>query len=213
VSLDSNDILEEEGDFLRNLSKRNDFTTGELLQNQLHLIASTQVSRLWMVALKPLRMSLTALLGWLLFLFVVKTLCPAVLFAVIEAALGMSLYVVFAFITVSVVLSFVFNLFGSFGAVVNLVRDILQGEAVCLEGRVSASSITEKAKGLGELHKESVEHFSYAIGNEYLPVNEEAHRVLRPYSGSVFRVYVTPRSRLLLSIEPVKLRRNDRLVK
>ena len=213
MSLDSNDILEEEGDFLRNLSERNDFTTGELLQNQLHVIAGTQVSRLWMVALNPLRMSLTALLGWLLFLFVVKTLCPAVLFAVIEAALGMSLYVVFAFITVSVVLSFVFNLFGSFGAVVNLVRDILQGEAVCLEGRVSASSITEKAKGLGELHEESVEHFSYAIGNEYLPVNEEAHRVLRPYSGSVFRVYVTPRSRLLLSIEPVKLRRNDRLVK
>ena len=48
---------------------------------------------------------------------------------------------------------------------------------------------------------------------DILRVSEQALHILRPYSGSVFRVYVTPRSRLLLSIEPVKLRRADRVVK
>jgi hypothetical protein len=143
---------------------------------------------------------------------VLKTLWSPVLFALVEVALGKSLYVLFAFITVSVVVSFMLNLLGSFGPVLNLVGDILQGEAVCLEGRVSPSSFTEKAKGLGQLHHEDVDHFVYAIGNDYLRVSEEAFLVLRPYSGSVFRVYATPRSKLLLSIEPVKLRRADRLV-
>jgi hypothetical protein len=85
---------------------------------------------------------------------------------------GDVLLCVVCIITVSVLLSFVFNLFGSFGAVVNLVRDILQGEVVCLEGRVSASSVTEKAKGLGELHGESVEHFSYAISDAAVGGND-----------------------------------------
>jgi len=59
------------------------------------------------LALNPLRASLIAMLGWLLFLFY-----PAVLFAVIEA-MGKSLYVLFAIITIGVVLAFVSNLFGS----------------------------------------------------------------------------------------------------
>jgi hypothetical protein len=213
VYTESNDILDEEDKFLRGLFTENGFTEGELAENQLHRIARSQLAHLWGVALDPLRASLIALLGWLLFLFVIKTFCPAVLFTVIEVAMGKSLYVLFAIITFGVVVAFISNLFGSFGPVTNLVVDILKGEASCVEGRVSASSITEKAKGLGALHDENDDHFCYAIGNEYLRVSEQAFQILRPYSGSVFRVYVTPRSRLLLSIEPVKLRRSDRVVK
>ena len=210
---ESNDILDEEAKFLLDLFIENGFTDKELAENQLRRIARSQLAHLWSSALEPLRASLIALLGWLLFLFVIKTFCPAVLFAAIELAMGKSLYILFAFITIGVVLAFVSNLFGSFGPVTNLVLDILSGEAVCLEGRVSASSVTERAKGLGQLYEENVDHCSYAIGNEYLRVSEQAFHVMQPYSGSVFRVYVAPRSRLLLSIEPVRLRRADRMVK
>jgi hypothetical protein len=213
VDLASHDMLDEEEEFLLNLPKSNNFTEGELAENRLHRIARSQRGRLWCVALEPLRTSLSALLGWLIFLFVLRTLWSPVLFAFVEVALGKSLYVLFAIVTVGVIVSFIFKLLGSFGVALNLVIDILQGEAVCLEGRVSASSFTEKAKGLGQLHGEVIDDFVYAIGNDYLRVSEEAVLVLRPYSGSVFRVYATPRSRLLLSIEPVKLRRADRLVK
>jgi len=187
-------MLDEDAEFLRNLPESNGFTKDELTANRLHRIAQSQRGRLWGLALEPLRTSLTALLGWLLFLFVLKTFCPPMLFAFAEVALGKSLYVLFAFITVGVVVSFVLNLLGSFGTVLTLVRDVLQGEAVCLEGRVSTSSFTEKAKGLGQLHNEDIDQFVYAIGNDYLRVSEDAFLVLRPYSGSVFRVYATPRS-------------------
>ena len=205
-------LLDEDADFLRNLPQSNGFTKHELAENRLRRIAHSQRGRLWGLALAPLRASLTALLGWLLFLFVLKTFCPPVVFAFVEVALGKSLYVLFAIITVGVVVSFLMNLFGSLGTVLSLVSDILQGEAVCLEGRVSTSSFTEKAKGLGQLHDEEVDHFAYAIGNDYLRVSEEAFLVLRPYSGSTFQVYATPRSKLLLSLEPVKLRRSERRV-
>ena len=82
--LESNDILDGEGDFRRALAERNGFTEGELAENHRYRIAPTQVSRLWGAALEPLRASLTALLGWLLFLFVLITLCPAPLFAAVE---------------------------------------------------------------------------------------------------------------------------------
>src|SRR5260370_40351944 len=117
------------------------------------------------------------------------------------------------FMTIGGVVVIVSNEFGAVGKVKKLVRDIVLGEVVCVEGRVSASSVTEKAKGLGQLYEENVDHCSYAIGNEYLRVSEQAFHVMQPYSGSVFRVYVAPRSRLLLSIEPVRLRRADRMVK
>jgi hypothetical protein len=212
VDLASQNLLEEE-EFLLNLPKTNHFTEDELSENRLRRIARGQRGRLWRVALEPLRTSLSALLGWLIFLFVVKTFWSPVLFAMVEVAVGKSLYVVFAIVTVGVVVSFILKLLGSFGPLLNLVIDILQGEAVCLEGRVSTTSFTEKAKGLGQLYGEVIDNFVYAIGNEYLRVSEAAFLVLRPYSGSVFRIYATPRSRLLLSIEPVKLRRADRRVK
>jgi hypothetical protein len=39
-----------------------------------------------------------------------------------------------------------------------------------------------------------------------MPVTMEGYEALRAYSGSTCRVYMTPRSKLLLSIEPVKVR-------
>jgi hypothetical protein len=195
-------------DLPRCLSEVNGFTESELAVNRQYLIARSQVSRLYRLALKPFQASLCTLLGWLIFLFVVKTLCPLQLFVMIEAALGMSLFVVFAFISAGVLLSFVKDLFTSFGTIAELVPDIIQGKAACLEGRVSTSVVTEKGKGMAELHGEKIDYYSYAIGNEYLPVTKEAYDALRPYSGSVFRVYLTPRSRLLLSIEPTKVRRS-----
>jgi hypothetical protein len=195
-------------DLPRCLSEVNGFTESELGMNRQYLIARSQVARLYALALKPFQASLYTLLGWLIFLFVVKTLCPLQLFVMIEAAIGMSLFVLFAFITVGVLLAFVRDLFTSVGTITELVPDIIQGKAVCFEGRVSTSVVTEKGKGMAELHGENVDYYSYAIGNEYLPVTKEAYDALRPYTGSVFRVYLTPRSRLLLSIEPIKVRRS-----
>jgi hypothetical protein len=51
-----------------------------------------------------------------------------------------------------------------------------------------------------------VDRHYYVVQEQYMPVTLEAYEALRTYSGSTCRVYMAPRSKLLLSIEPVKVR-------
>jgi hypothetical protein len=207
------DIFAAGSDLAADLASANGFTAEELAANRAARIAPSQIRKLWSAALDPVRTSLYALLGWLLFLLIVKTFVPLKLFAMIEWALGMSLYVLFALVTVSTVLAFLFQALSSIWVVLDLLRDIFQGEAIVKEGRVSTSSSAEKLHGMQEMYGDKEDRFGYAIGNEILTVNEAAYKVLRPYSDSSCRVYMTPRSKLLLSIEPVKIRRTDRIIR
>ena len=206
------DILASGVDLAQALASANEFTAQELAANRAGRIAPSQLKRLWTMALDRVRTSLSALLGWLLFVYVVKTLVPNWLFATLERVLGISLFALFGLITISSACASIYQLFASAWIVLKLLPDIIQGAAIVKEGRVRTSSDTEKVHGMGELYEETAERFSYVIGDEYLAVSESAHRVLRPYSGSSCRVFLTPRSRLLLSIEPTSIRHPDRLL-
>ena len=124
----------------------------------------------------------------------------------------MSLWVLFAFITIGTIIAFLHQSLSAISTTLDLARDLRDGQAAALEGRVSTSSDTEANHGVDQLYEEQSNRCWYAIGDVYLPVSEHAHKALRPYSGSSCRVFMTPRSRFLLSIEPVKTRRADRLV-
>jgi hypothetical protein len=212
MDVESN-VLASTAELARELASANHFTAWELERNRAGRIAPSQVRRLWSVALDPVRTSLYALLGWLLFVTGLLAFMPLKLFAMWEWEAGMSLWFLFGAITVTTTFSFLYQLFGSFGRVAGLVQDIVAGVAVAMEGRVSTSSTNQKVHGMGEVYGETEDRFSYVIEEEYLPVDEAAYHALQPYSGSFFRLFVTPQSKLLLSIEPVKIRRTDRMVK
>jgi hypothetical protein len=55
----------------------------------------------------------------------------------------------------------------------------------------------------GLLHRD---RYWYIVQDQYLAVSAEGYQALRPYSGSDCKVYMTPRSKLLLSLELVKIR-------
>ncbi|MFN7923045.1 MAG: hypothetical protein U0Q16_23285 [Bryobacteraceae bacterium] len=200
-------------DLARALATANGFTVDELETNRAGRIAPAQNRRLWAVALEPFRTALMALAGWLVFLAIVRILVPRLLLAAIESAIGVSLYVLFFLITITTALAFLGKLLGAIRISADLARDVMQEGTESLEGRVSISSTNEELHGMGELYETTEDRYGYAIGSEVFPVSEAAYRAYREYSGSTCRVFVTPRSRLLLSIEPVNVRRTDRRVK
>jgi hypothetical protein len=110
-------------------------------------------------------------------------------------------------ITFSAVVATLSGLFESAGTLFNLALDLAAGRAHCVEGRTSTSHASEGGKRITNLIR--VERHWYVVRNEYLRVTLEAYEVLQPYSGSTCRVYMTPRSKMLLSLEPVKMRGGD----
>lgn len=77
-----------------------------------------------------------------------------------------------------------------------LFFDLIDGTLSKLEGRVVArEEQTLRANG-----RDPIEKFFFNLRNDYFQVNLPAFRAIE--NGSVYIVYVTPRSRLLVSIEP-----------
>ena len=81
-----------------------------------------------------------------------------------------------------------------------LMVDLSAGKAASIEGRVSPSKAEEQGLGLGRLYGESNAKYWYVVKDEYFEVNPEAHGALPERTH--FRLYYTPKSRLLLSMEP-----------
>jgi hypothetical protein len=96
------------------------------------------------------------------------------------------------------------GLFKSVGTVFNLAFDLAAGRGLCIEGRTSTSWASEGGRGLKALRRGEL--YWYIIQDQYLPVTLEGYQAMRAYSGSLSKVYVAPRSKLLLSLEPIKIR-------
>lgn len=191
---------ETAGELLTVVAQANGFTLEELAANRQNVIADSQATRLLSMALQPMKTKVMAMLAWLVFLFILANLIPKVLEA------NPATILIFAVITGSVVIAVVSGFFKSMWLFVNVCLDLVGGKAECLEGRVSTSRDVEKAVGMDEFRGDISETFSYAIGTDYLPVDYDAYLAMRPYSGTSCKVYLTPRARFLLSLEPVKLR-------
>lgn len=202
------------GDHLRqDLAEANGFTTDDLEENRTGVMSASQRKRLWGRALDPLRRSFTALAGWLFFLFIVQVVLSSSRWLKFAARFGFpKLGGLLLLITLCTVGAFLWELFCSFESIYAVTLDLAAGRVDAVEGRVTISSETRDANGMGALYEFTEDRHAYAVGADRFPVTEEACSVLRPYAGSSCRVYATPRSRILLSIEPLKIRRSDRLV-
>src|SRR5579864_7187826 len=190
----------EAENLLPDLAKANQFTMEELALNRAGKIADGQMLKLATKAIKPIRTSGTVLLGWLIFLFVIKTFVPGLALRLAGMWLGKSLGALFAAITLGCVISVLFALWHSGRMTIGLLSDLSKGVAAVKEGRVSVSRDRADIQGMARLYGEKEEVYHYVIQEQYFEVDQLAFETLA--SRQNYRLYYAPRSGLLLSIEP-----------
>jgi hypothetical protein len=187
-------------DPLPDLARANRFTMADLEMNRNGKISDTQWMRLLLRALQPVRYTGGALLGWLLCCFCVKTLVPRIVLWIM-ALLGVKgVGVLFGVVTLACVGAFLISVLKSARTTTLLLVDLKLGKAASIEGRVSPSREDEGGLGMARLYGEKHTNHWYVVKNEYFEVDQQAHAAL-PH-GMQFRLYYTPKSKLLLSIEP-----------
>jgi len=188
-------------DPLPELARANHFTMDDLEQNRKGRISDKQMGRLFFMALYPIRYPAMALLGWLTFCFIVRTLVPSFVL-MIAALFGMkSIGVVFGVITLACVGSLFVALLRGSRNVFLLVQDLSAGAASHLDGRVTVSREESNGLGMDRFRDEKRMQCWYVVQNQYFEVEEAAAEAL-PHNSKL-RLYFTPKSKLLLSIEPV----------
>jgi hypothetical protein len=190
----------EAEDPLPDLARTNRFTMADLEENRNGKISDTQWFRLLLRAVQPVRYSGGALLGWLLCCFVVKTFVPSIVLWVIAMLGAKGIGVLFGAVTLACAGAFALDAIKSAHTMALLIVDLKIGKAECLEGRVSPSREDEGGLGMAKIYGEKHTNYWYVAKNEYFAVDQEAHAAL-PFGGQ-FRLYHTPKSKLLLSIEP-----------
>jgi len=184
---------------IEELARANRFTIEELKQNRKGKIADTQWIPLVRRALRPVRFTGSALLSWLLFSFIVNRFIPRIVMF-IAALLGSDLFVpIYGAVTLACVGAFITAIVRSTHRVTLLVADLRNGKAATIEGRTSPSREETPGLGLSRLYGESQTTWWYVIHNQYFEVTEDAYKSLPP---GRFRLYHTPLSKMLLSIEP-----------
>jgi hypothetical protein len=188
-------------DPLPELARANRFTTADLEQNRNGKISDAQWMHLLLHPLKRVRYTGGALLGWLFCCFIVKTLVPGFVLRLL-AMRGIGIIFVGG-VTFACVGAFLLSLLRSGHTMALLIADLSAGKAAWVEGRVSPSHEDEGGLGLARLYGETNTNYWYVVKNEYFEVYPDALAALP--DRMQFRLYYTPKSKLLLSIEP-KLR-------
>jgi hypothetical protein len=131
---------------------------------------------------------------------VIDALVPDIVLWVAALIGGKSITAIFTVVTLTVAGAFLMSVLKSGRSVALLFADLKAGKAACLEGRVSISREDERGLGLARLYGEKHTNCWYVVKDEYFEVDENAYGALPP--GEKYRLYHTPQSKLLLSIEP-----------
>jgi hypothetical protein len=185
-------------DPLPGLARANRFTTADLEQNRNGKISDAQWMRLVLHPLKRVRYTGGALLGWLFCCLIVKALVPGIILRIL-AMRGIGIIFVGG-ITLACVGAFLLSVFRCARTMSLLIVDLNAGKAASIEGRVSPSREDEGGLGLAHLYGETNTKYWYVVKDEYFEVDRQAHGALP--AGQQFRLYYTPKSKLLLSLEP-----------
>ncbi len=185
---------------LEELARTNRFSMDDLEANRSGKISDTQWFRLLGRAIDPVRYSGGALAGWLIACFVVKTFVPTIVLWIISLLGAKGIGVLFGVVTAACAAAFLVALTKSTRTMALLIADLRAGKASCFEGRVSPSKEDEKGLGMARVYGEKHTNYWYVAKDQYFAVDQEAHAALPP--SMLFRLYYTPQSKLLLSIEP-----------
>jgi len=191
-------------ELLQDLAQANRFTMEDLVLNRDGKISSQQMFRLALQALQPLFAAVSALLGWFLFIWVIRTVLPGfvqyLLLKFAGAATASSILITFGAVG-----AFIVALLKTSRLTFLLVFDLSDGKAAKVEGRVSPSREERPKQGISRLYGEKENVYQYCIKDNCFEVREAGHELLLnkydTYRPQV-TAYYSPRSKLLLSVEP-----------
>lgn len=180
------------------LARANQYTQQDIAQNRAGKISNAQWLRLFSRALRPVRLTGLLLVVWLLTSLSVM-IYAADLFTSFAASIGMRQpgYAV-AGLTLLFSGAFFLTLLKGGRAMGRLLMDLGTGRAACVEGRVFRSQEDEHGVNTWRCKRDG--QAFYIVKNEYFAVDAAAYACLP--EGRLFRLYYSPRSKLVLSMEP-----------
>jgi hypothetical protein len=178
------------------------FSASELSVNRSGRIARSQCFPIVFDAFRPAVRSGAVLLGWLCLLYFRDLLLPDTVLALIRRAGPF-----FLLITAATAGAFLLGIAQSARLGWQVLLDLKDGECDTISGRVSTYTSQESEVGVSALFSAKLERFYYWIGDYKLEVSPSAYELLvKRYDEQAcppMRLYFTPRSKLLLSAEPV----------
>lgn len=191
------------------LAQANGFSDRDLIANRSGRIARNQHARLMAEAFQPAMFSGITLIVWLVLLFFRDFLLPSSVLALVQRA-----WPFFLVITAATAGAFLLGLARSARLATQVLLDLKEGEVDTTAGKVSTYRCTADEYGVSALFAAKAEHYFYWIGDLKLEVCPAGYELLvKRYDDQYcppMRVYFTPRSRLLLSAEPVLAVRAER---
>lgn len=192
---------EDSPDFLRRLGKALSFTENDLSENRQGRLSSPQMARVGIQGITPF----LGIAGMLIGLIVIAAgiaLGSEFIISKIRWMLTLGKYLVFALGTlffgfVAVCVKFIITS----GRVFRLLQDLAEGRVTSITGRGTPSKAVDIEEGLAKLLNLKKETHCLVVRGEYFEVPPEAHEMLMEREATTFRVYVTPRSRYMVSLE------------
>ncbi len=186
-------------DPLPELARATGFSMPDLEENRRGRISNSQMLRLFGRALQPVRYSGAAMIGWLAFVWMVQFWVPGFVLWIIRMS-GVPLRTMVLVTTLTCAGALALSILRSAQTIALLIADLSAGRAVFMDGRVVMSREEETGLGLARLWGEKHMKCGFVMGGEYFEVDEQA--CATPPEGRC-RLYHTPRSKMMLAIEPV----------
>lgn len=191
-------------EFCGDLARANHYKISDVQSNRNGFVSTRQFFRLLWQASKPARQAAWSLGVWIALLFLVARVFRGSL-------IRMTFFHNYAFeavgVTVSVVVALIVGIFNTTNQSWLLIKDLLTGEVTSVDGRLDPTWQEELGEGFKRIKREMVPAYHYLVRQERFEVPLEAYEMLRSKYEDyrpVVRLYFTPRSRMMLSIEPIE---------
>jgi hypothetical protein len=192
-----------DGDSFRyRLARSCRFDDEDLAENKAGKLTSRQMTRLVFSALLPFLGMVTSLIG-----LVVVGIGLYFFGPLITRRISLMIYLG-KYLTLAVgalffgLVAFIIKFLLTSGRIWNLLLDLSQGKVDSVTGRLTTSRQEEVEDGLASFTNRKTRTFSLVVNGEYFDVAQDAVDVLLERDGGRYRVFVTPRSRCLVSLEP-----------
>ena len=190
-------------EFAEDLASANRFKPADIAANRNGFMSTRQFFRVLWRTSKPLREATWALCLWVALLGIALSL--------FRSRLARMLFLRnYAFevigLSFSIGMAFVVAMLHTTARSWQLLKDLLTGEVTSVEGRLDPSWHEELGEGFKRIKGEMVPTYFYSVRQENFEVLPEAYEMLRSKYDDFrprVRIYFTPRSRLLLSIETI----------
>jgi hypothetical protein len=192
-------------EFTADLARVNQYRTSDVAANRNGFMSTPQFFRLLWQASKPLRQATWAFCVWIALLTLVASIFRQRFMRIIF----FQNYAIEAVTTsISVAIAFVAGVVHTTDRSWRLIKDLLAGEVTSVEGRLDPAWHEEIGEGLKRVRREMVRTYQYSVRQESFEVQPQAYEMLRSKYDDfrpVVRIYFTPRSRQVLSIEPMQV--------